>query len=388
MKNRALNAALVLSAAAIFSAAALFTGAVEIFAKDKLKEKDRELFKNNRVASVTEYDVSIKNVKKVKKSFSKYDSKGLKTEITEYKPNGKTLEKRFEYSYDTNSNEINQSEYNIDGILKASKESSYDTKGVNLLKEVFFNEKNIVVKVRVFNYDSSDNVIEQITYGIDDNIESKNVLAYDSKGFKTVQATYDKSNKLSSKWLYKYDEKGNLSETVSQDASGNLTSKWVYSYNEKGLIDKITGYNSQNTAVTSKKLEYEFRAKPAEVQKIDIAKIYSGDGSGDCLPDYTDINAPPRKLLFINRVKTATAEEVDRMIDEGKFDLNYQGDNGWTALIAAASYGNAEAVKALLARGVNTNLKDGRGMTALDYAVKIKSKEVIKLLNGVKTENK
>ncbi|HPG59277.1 MAG TPA: hypothetical protein PKW98_15765, partial [Candidatus Wallbacteria bacterium] len=195
MKNRALNTALVLSAAAMFYAAALFTGAGEIFAKDKLKEKDRELFKNNLVASVTEYDVSIKNGKKVKKSFSKYDSKGFKTETTEYKQDGKTLDKRFEYSYDTNSNEINQSEYNIDGILKASRESSYDTKGVNLLKEVFFNNKNIAVKARVFNYDGSDNVIEQITYDIDNNIESKNVLAYDSKGFKTVQATYDKSNK-------------------------------------------------------------------------------------------------------------------------------------------------------------------------------------------------
>lgn len=384
MKNRVFNTALFLLI--VFAAAAAFshyyaTGAA---AKDRLKEKERELLKNNSVAAITEFDIVVKTGKKIKKSHTKYNAKGLKTESIEYKPNTQTLDKRFEFSYDTHSNEISQVEYNINGIIRSSREYSYDTAGVNLLKEVFFNNKNIAVKLRTFNYDGADNAIEQITFGIDDKIESKISSTYDSKGYKTEQSVYDRDNKLISKWLYNYDDKGNLTEAVSQNGTGATTGKWVYSYDQKGLLDKITGYNSKNTAVTSKKFEYEFRAAAPESQKSKLAKKYNTDESKPFIdPEFGDPDAP-HVINFINQVQTATAEEIERMLDEGKFDLNYQGDNGWSALISAASYGNTEGVKALLARGAKAELKDGRGMTALDYALKIKNKDMIKLLRGGK----
>ena len=384
MKLRVFKTALFLLTAFAFAAIFLFYHANEAGARDKLKEKDRDTLKNNSVAAITEYDIIVKTGKKIKKSHTKYNAKGLKTESIEYKPNTQTLDRRFEFSYDTHSNEINQVEYSINGIIRSSRESSYDTAGVNLLKEAFFNNKNIAVKLRTFTYDGTDNAIEQTTFGIDDKIESKITSAYDNKGYKTEQSVYDRDNKLVSKWLYNYDDKGNLAEAVSQNGTGDTTGKWVYSYDQKGLLDKITGYNSKSTAVTAKKFEYEFRAAAPESQKSKLAKKYNTDGSKPFIdPEFGDPDAP-HVMNFINQVQTATAEEIERMLDDGKFNLNYQSDNGWTALISAASYGNAEGVKTLLARGAKTDLKDGRGMTAIDYAVKIRNKEIIKLLRGGK----
>jgi hypothetical protein len=384
MKKRVFKAALFLLIIFAFTAVFSLYYTNDAGARDKLKEKDREILKNNNVSAVTEYDIVIKTGKKNKKSHSVYNAKGLKTESIEYKPNNQTLDKRFEFSYDTHSNEINQAEYNINGIVKSSRESSYDTAGVNLLKEVFFNNKNIAVKLRVYTYDDAKNAAEQITYGIDDKIESKITAAYDNKGYKTEQSVYDRNDKLTSKWLYNYDDKGNLTEAISQNGAGDITGKWVYSYDQKSLLDKITCYNSKNTAVTSKKFEYEFRAAAPETQRSKLAQKYNTDESKPFIdPEFGDPDAP-HVMNFINQVQVATAEEIERMLDEGKFDLNYQSDNGWTALISAASYGNAEGVKALLAKGAKAELKDGRGMTAMDYAVKIKDKEIIKLLRGGK----
>ncbi len=351
-------------------------------AKDYAAEKERELYKNKGVISDVEYDINLKTGKKIKKLINKYNSKGLKIETIEYKPDSQILERRYEYLYDTSSNEISRVEYNIDGIIKSSREFTYDTFGVNLLKEVIFNGKNIAVKLRVYKYDNAGNAIEQYVYGIDDRLESKTTYTYNENHCKTELVIYGKNNIPAVKWIYKYNDKHNLIEAESYDAAGEMTGKWVYSYNEKGLLDKIIGYNSKNAAVTSKKIEYEYRtAAPVTARSI-IARKYNTDISKPFIdPEFGDPDAP-HIFYFINQVQVSTAEEINKMLDEGKFDINYQGDNGWSALISAASYGNAEGVKALLARGAKTDLKDRRGMTALDYAIKIKNKEIIKILRG------
>ncbi len=384
MSKRVFKAAIFLLVVFTFIATLPIYRANDAYAGDKSKERERELLKNNNVSAITEYDIAVKTGKKIKKSHSLYNAKGLKTETIEYKLSTQTLDRRLTFSYDTHSNEISQAEYNINGIIKSSRESSYDTAGVKLLKEVFFNNKNIAVKLRVYTCDDANNAIEQITYGIDDKVESKVISAYDSKGCKTEQSVYNPNGEITSKWLYNYDDKGNLTEAISQNGAGDITGKWAYSYDQKGLLDKITGYNSKNIAVTSKKFEYEFRAAAAEAQKSALAHKYNtGDSKPFIDPEFGDPDAP-HIINFINQVQTATADEIERMLDEGKFDLNYQGDNGWSALISAASYGNAEGVKTLLARGAKADLKDGRGMTALDYAVRTRNKEIIKLLRGGK----
>ena len=66
---------------------------------------------------------------------------------------------------------------------------------------------------------------------------------------------------------------------------------------------------------------------------------------------------------------------VVRMLLEARADVNLtaRGDAdgegaGWTALMAAASTGNAEIVQALLRSGADSSIVNAKGETALDLA--------------------
>lgn len=60
--------------------------------------------------------------------------------------------------------------------------------------------------------------------------------------------------------------------------------------------------------------------------------------------------------------------EALAIVDAGKFDINFQTDEGYTLLHRAADAGNLEMVQALLERGANPNLKSALGRTAYDMA--------------------
>ena len=62
--------------------------------------------------------------------------------------------------------------------------------------------------------------------------------------------------------------------------------------------------------------------------------------------------------------------------------LDIQHVNGWTALIDATIRNDARLVQALLAAGANKDIKMKNGMTAFDYAVQYKHKEMIRLLGN------
>ncbi len=62
-------------------------------------------------------------------------------------------------------------------------------------------------------------------------------------------------------------------------------------------------------------------------------------------------------------------ELVAYIIKQGA-EVNAQANNGMTPLMAAASIDNIDAVKLLLERGADKQLKDAKGQTALDWATK------------------
>ena len=57
------------------------------------------------------------------------------------------------------------------------------------------------------------------------------------------------------------------------------------------------------------------------------------------------------------------------IVDSGRFDINFQTEEGYTLLHYAADAGNLEMVKALLARGADPTLKSKRGSTPYDMAL-------------------
>lgn len=71
--------------------------------------------------------------------------------------------------------------------------------------------------------------------------------------------------------------------------------------------------------------------------------------------------------------------EVAKFLIEKKSNLDYVSDEG-TALMAAVVRGKNELAKSLLENGVNPNLTNIGGTTALMYAAQFKNVELVKLL--------
>jgi len=78
-------------------------------------------------------------------------------------------------------------------------------------------------------------------------------------------------------------------------------------------------------------------------------------------------------------------ELVDLLIDKGA-DVNARDYRGYTALMAAAYYGNEHCVKRILQKKPDINWKASDGNTALSFAKKRKHTKIAKILkaNGAK----
>jgi ankyrin repeat protein len=73
-------------------------------------------------------------------------------------------------------------------------------------------------------------------------------------------------------------------------------------------------------------------------------------------------------------------ETVALLLDRGA-DINHpESSMGWTALIWSTKNGYLETASLLVERGASTSIKDLSGMTALNWALKIKAPELQHLL--------
>jgi ankyrin repeat protein len=75
-----------------------------------------------------------------------------------------------------------------------------------------------------------------------------------------------------------------------------------------------------------------------------------------------------------------TPFDKTRHLIASKTDLNAKDNKGHTALMRAAMYGHADAVKLLIAAGANVQIKDGFGDTAFCFAAVSGHSDVVKLL--------
>ena len=72
-------------------------------------------------------------------------------------------------------------------------------------------------------------------------------------------------------------------------------------------------------------------------------------------------------------------EAVKFLLDQGRFDVN-ETYYGRTALMYAARNSTPEMVQLLLDYGADKSIKDDDGMTAYDYAVKKEKHDIANLL--------
>lgn len=71
------------------------------------------------------------------------------------------------------------------------------------------------------------------------------------------------------------------------------------------------------------------------------------------------------------------------LLSAKKLDINARDESGQTLLMRAAQAGNADAIRALLAKGADATLKNSAGETALQIAQKRKDKAALDALQGI-----
>lgn len=81
------------------------------------------------------------------------------------------------------------------------------------------------------------------------------------------------------------------------------------------------------------------------------------------------------------------ASKVKELIDCGA-DIDIQDDDGWTALMQAANERQLSTLGILLKAGANVSIKDCFGKTAMDYAIDKKRTKVVEALTNVGNKKK
>ena len=71
----------------------------------------------------------------------------------------------------------------------------------------------------------------------------------------------------------------------------------------------------------------------------------------------------------MHALRDGNRQAFDRALKEHPKSVNGKGEAGWTPIMYAALYGDADVVRVLLAQGANPNAQNDGGGTALMYAV-------------------
>ena len=83
--------------------------------------------------------------------------------------------------------------------------------------------------------------------------------------------------------------------------------------------------------------------------------------------------------IFDMAVTYDNQEMLLYLIEQGKNVNETTRKSGFTALMAAACYGRIEIAQILLDNGADTNAKDSKGFTAVDFARKMNKKSILSL---------
>lgn len=91
-----------------------------------------------------------------------------------------------------------------------------------------------------------------------------------------------------------------------------------------------------------------------------------------------DVNKPGWAPLHY--AATNSHIEIMQLLLDNHAYIDAASPNGSTPLMMAAMYGNASAVKMLLEAGADPTLKNGIGLTAIDFANRVKKAESVEIL--------
>lgn len=94
----------------------------------------------------------------------------------------------------------------------------------------------------------------------------------------------------------------------------------------------------------------------------------------------------PQRLAELNRLRddcfASFTNSFAVFLNDSRANMNWRDWRGKTMLMNVAEQGNAELVKALIAKGAKLNLESREGKTAADYAQDNKQTAVVELLRS------
>jgi len=176
----------------------------------------------------------------------------------------------------------------------------------------------------------------------------------------------------------------------------------------------MVGYNASDKQNMCCKYKYEFYqeippaakvdsdTKPVELTKtseIRIVKnagatnevhISAADTEENKTPDFMSSLSDSEKkdvgfYYSLQDMKNANYDQIKKMFDDNKFEVNAQNSAGISYLMMATFWGNKDMVKYLLENGANVELKDNQNNNVKNYLKFSKSKnpEISEMINSV-----
>ena len=173
------------------------------------------------------------SAKGYKSCFTKYDTRGNVTEITNINKEG-VISSIYIYQYDNNDNRVNYEQHQGNRQkLQYSQKTVYDANG-NKIRESGFD--GLAAYSNTFKYDSNGKLSE-INYNVENALVEKRLFKH--SGNKTEISVFDAGNKLTFKQENTYNSSGLLLSEVRLGGTGNAVHTLNLQYNNTDLTDEV-----------------------------------------------------------------------------------------------------------------------------------------------------
>lgn len=189
------------------------------------------------------------------KNVFKYDDKGNRIELANYRADGK-LNSTLKSTYDANGNITGEQTLLGNGTVDFTSVIKTDSKGNRVEQDDKRAGNNVLFNYKYYYlYDEKGQLLERIAYKGNGAFSFKYVFKYDDNGNKTEWVQYGQDSSMVGKVVYKYDTKNNLIEQTEFKKDGSLKAQYAYSYE----FDKKNNWIRQKKMLDNKVVEIKER---------------------------------------------------------------------------------------------------------------------------------
>jgi len=214
-------------------------------------------------------------------------------------------------------------------------------KSINLYKKDFFPSKSNPEKVRsneykfsTTEYDENGNVVLELKFNADHQLEDKFVNKYNDKGVLVEEKHYLSAKDLAEHKTYELDESGKILQAFKHYNDGTRD-KIQYTYDNNGNLTEKTTIDSYDEVEAKEVFEYEgtnlIKKESFEYDDLVSKDTFAYDPDGNVVEESSwteedsnrrsntyDKNGHIEKVLFYNKKDELVAKTTYRYNEEGK----------------------------------------------------------------------